>query len=323
MRKIDRETIKTKGRTLMPSQRMRNASTKVKREGKKENEKTEQSISEYSTDKYEEFTRISVAKAKNVTEEGTSKTISAIKEKSGEQRINGSITVKSNRTHKVMKEKAKSNISNYKRSVEMKCLAKTRVLKEKIEVSAKTLLLSTKALLVSIAGGGTIAVVVIVICCFLGSIVYFSNGEDFKDYKPVIVAVAEDEVGNEGGEKFWKWYGFEERVEWCAIFVSWCAEQCGYLDADIMPKFSAVDDGAEWFKEKKQWASNDYIPKAGDVVFFDWESDGLLDHVGIVEECRNGIIHTIEGNSGNLCKRLKYELNSNMIYGYGVSVQHP
>ena len=318
-REVDKETIRTKGRTLMPSQRIRKANTKAKREGNKENEKTEQSVSEYSADKYEEFIRSSVAKAKNVIEEGTSKTISGIKERSGEQRFNGSRTIKSNRAQNVMKEKATSNITNYKRSIEVKGLAKTRVLKEKIEDGAKALYLSTKALLVSLTGGGTIAVVVIIICCFLGSIVYFSNGEDFKDYKPVIVAVAEDEVGNEGGEKFWKWYGFEERVEWCAIFVSWCAEQCGYLDADIMPKFSAVDDGAEWFERKKQWASNDYVPKTGDIIFFDWESDGLLDHVGIVSKYKDDIVYTVEGNSEDVCRQKQYARNSNMIAGYGVT----
>ena len=38
-REVDKETIKTKGRTLMPSQRIRKANTKAKREGNKENEK--------------------------------------------------------------------------------------------------------------------------------------------------------------------------------------------------------------------------------------------------------------------------------------------
>ena len=28
---------------------------------------------------------------------------------------------------------------------------------------------------------------------------------------------------------YWSWYGFESRVEWCACFVSWCADQCGYI----------------------------------------------------------------------------------------------
>lgn len=42
------------------------------------------------------------------------------------------------------------------------------------------------------------------------------------------------------------------------------------------------------------------------IVFFDWNDpngasgpqDGEADHVGIVEKCENGIVYTIEGNSG-------------------------
>ena len=42
-----------------------------------------------------------------------------------------------------------------------------------------------------------------------------------------IVAVALSQVGNIGGQPYWSWYGFGGRVEWCACFVSWCANECG------------------------------------------------------------------------------------------------
>ena len=42
-----------------------------------------------------------------------------------------------------------------------------------------------------------------------------------------IVTVAFSQVGNIGGEPYWSWYGFGSRVEWCACFVSWCANECG------------------------------------------------------------------------------------------------
>lgn len=45
-----------------------------------------------------------------------------------------------------------------------------------------------------------------------------------------IVAVALSQLGNVGGEPYWSWYGFGSRVEWCACFVSWCADQCGYIE---------------------------------------------------------------------------------------------
>ena len=51
-----------------------------------------------------------------------------------------------------------------------------------------------------------------------------------------IVTVALSQVGNVGGEPYWSWYGFNSRVEWCACFVSWCANECGYKPAYISSK---------------------------------------------------------------------------------------
>lgn len=41
-----------------------------------------------------------------------------------------------------------------------------------------------------------------------------------------IVEVARSQIGNVGGQPYWSWYGFYARVEWCACFVSWCANEC-------------------------------------------------------------------------------------------------
>ena len=89
-----------------------------------------------------------------------------------------------------------------------------RHIAEVIANAVKTTFLGAKALILAAAGGSTVAVVIIVVCCFLGCVMYFSEEGDFKDYKPMIVTVAESQVGNEGGEPFWRWYGFEERVDW-------------------------------------------------------------------------------------------------------------
>jgi hypothetical protein len=62
-----------------------------------------------------------------------------------------------------------------------------------------------------------------------------------------IVKVAMGQLGNKGGEPFWSWYGFKNREEWCALFVSWCEDQCGYLEKELAPKFAIVSDGADWF----------------------------------------------------------------------------
>lgn len=134
-----------------------------------------------------------------------------------------------------------------------------------------------------------------------------------------IVQIALSQEGNAGGQPYWSWYGFNNHVEWCACFVSWCAQQCGYIDAGVMPKFSLCSDGVSWFQQRGQWQDGSYVPVAGDIIFFDWGNDGSIDHVGIVEKCEDGVVYTIEGNSGDRCQKRNYAIGYGNIYGYGVA----
>ena len=148
---------------------------------------------------------------------------------------------------------------------------------------------------------------------------YYPYGRAFTSGgNQAIVEVALTQLGNEGGQPYWSWYGFNGRVEWCACFVSWCADQCGYLESGIIPKFSLCSDGADWFNGNGQWQDKNYEPSAGTIIFFDWDGDGTIDHVGIVEKCENGIVYTVEGNSGDACKQQQYPVGGGSIYGYGV-----
>ncbi len=141
-----------------------------------------------------------------------------------------------------------------------------------------------------------------------------------------IVKAALSQVGNAGGEPYWSWYGFNSRVEWCACFVSWCFNECGYLDTGTAPKFAGCVGGVEWFRSREQWADNMVEPAPGMIVFFDWNDpngasgpqDGEADHVGIVEKCENGIVYTIEGNSGDACRQNQYPVGYYEILGYGI-----
>lgn len=133
-----------------------------------------------------------------------------------------------------------------------------------------------------------------------------------------IIRVAAKELGNVGGDKFWKWYGFKSHVAWCCIFVSWCADQCGYVKAGIIPKYSNCRDTMRWFKAKHQYQNASYNPAEGDIIWFDWNGDGKADHIGFVESFDGKGVHTIEGNSGNKCRRKTYPKNSYKILGYGV-----
>ena len=137
----------------------------------------------------------------------------------------------------------------------------------------------------------------------------------------MIVQVALSQIGNVGGEPYWSWYGFGSRVEWCACFVSWCADQCGYIDTGVIPKYAGCDNGMDWFKERGQWADNSVEPSPGMIIFFDWAyngQDGTADHTGIVERVENGIVYTVEGNTSDSCAERHYAVGHSEILGYGM-----
>ena len=133
-----------------------------------------------------------------------------------------------------------------------------------------------------------------------------------------LVTVAKSQLGNEGGEKFWSWYGFNSRQEWCACFVSWCADQVGLIESGAVPRFAYCPTGIEWFKSHGKWQEAGSIPTPGTIIFFDWEQDGISDHVGIVESCDGTTIYTVEGNSDDAVEQKSYEANSLVIVGYGL-----
>lgn len=151
---------------------------------------------------------------------------------------------------------------------------------------------------------------------------YYPIGKVF--YTPedgdAIVDVALTQVGNVGGEPYWSWYGFTNHVEWCACFVSWCADQCGYLDSGAYPKFSGCVFGMQWFQQRGLWLDGSTEPVPGMLIFFDWATqDGVPDHVGIVEKVENGMVYTVEGNSRDMCRQKQYSLGSTVILGYGMA----
>ena len=79
------------------------------------------------------------------------------------------------------------------------------------------------------------------------------------------------------------------------------------------------------FEEGAGIGSTDIVKVAGTQIgnwngrkFWSWYGDGSRDHVGIVESCDGRYVHTIEGNSSNLCRRKTYPVGWYEIYGYGV-----
>jgi hypothetical protein len=133
-----------------------------------------------------------------------------------------------------------------------------------------------------------------------------------------LAGIAATQIGNEGGQPYWSWYGSSYRIEWCAVFVSWCADQLGYIEADILFTFASTSAGIREFKERGQWHDSSYVPAPDDLIFFDWEVDGAVNHVGIVEYVEDGRVYTIEGNSSDSVRRKDYKIDDPRIFCYAV-----
>lgn len=110
---------------------------------------------------------------------------------------------------------------------------------------------------------------------------------------------------------------------WCSTFVSAVAIKCGYTD--IIPTECGCQQQIELFKKIGAWEENENrVPKAGDIIFYDWNDNGIgdnkgySDHVGIVESVSGNTITVIEGNFNNGVGRRYIAVNAKGIRGYGV-----
>ena len=131
-----------------------------------------------------------------------------------------------------------------------------------------------------------------------------------------IVEIAVAELGN-GYSKYCTWWGVSYRFEWCACFVSWCAEQTGVLNTCIMKSISCTEQ-SDWFKSKGWWQGASYVPRPGDIIYYDWYGNGP-EHVGIVETVNGTTITVIEGNYSDTDSVARRTITTSYqyIYGYG------
>lgn len=110
---------------------------------------------------------------------------------------------------------------------------------------------------------------------------------------------------------------------WCATFVSAVSVKLGYTD--IIPTECSCNKMIELVKKLGAWVENENrTPNPGDILFYDWEDNGVgdntgrSDHVGIVEKVSNGKITVIEGNYKNAVTRRVLSVNGKYIRGYCV-----
>lgn len=118
-----------------------------------------------------------------------------------------------------------------------------------------------------------------------------------------IIEVAKNEIGvtespkNSNKTKYGKAFGLDGQP-WCGMFVSWCYDQAGVVLPKIgfsKPGFAGCQTAVAYFKKVGKITTK---PVPGDIVFFDWNSDGRYDHTGIfVKDNGDGTFDTIEGNT--------------------------
>ena len=125
--------------------------------------------------------------------------------------------------------------------------------------------------------------------------------------------------GNGNFSKFGEWYGMNGQP-WCAMFVSWAAEQAG-IAGSVVPKHAYTPTGVEAYKARGLYASSDsgYIPREGDAIYFYSERKGRIGHVGIVVayDPETQKVYTVEGNTSNAVRIRHYDINNPRIDGYG------
>lgn len=118
-------------------------------------------------------------------------------------------------------------------------------------------------------------------------------------------------------------YAMTYTAPWCATTVSAVAITLGYTK--IIPVECSCTKMIELLKKIDSWEENDaYVPKPGDILFYDWDDNGVgentngPEHVGIVEKVVGNTITVIEGNYKNSVDRRPIEVNGIYIRGYGV-----
>ena len=108
--------------------------------------------------------------------------------------------------------------------------------------------------------------------------------------------------------------------DWCDVFVTTVFQQAGL--SSLIGRECGVQRHIGIMQQKGIWQGK-VLPKAGDVITFDWDGGGFADHIGIVESVKDGVVTTIEGNSSTYgssartkVKRNTYNWNASYIKGY-------
>lgn len=160
---------------------------------------------------------------------------------------------------------------------------------------------------------------------------YPNTYKNTGNYANDIIGVARTQVGykeNSAGTKYGYWYSPSlVNQPWCAMFVSWCANQAKVPQTAIK-KYASCSTEVAWFKSVGRWHPSkyyggSYTPKKGDVVFYrDSGSSAVSTHTGILVGLNGNYLDVIEGNATNesvthYTTNAARSLNNKYVIGYG------
>lgn len=104
----------------------------------------------------------------------------------------------------------------------------------------------------------------------------------------------------ESGSFIWKWYGGGSGWAWCNATVCWAFAQAGAANLYYGGK------KVSYCPTSIKWCQINYaqipleLADAGDVIYFDWEPNGVPNHIGFIRERgTHSVAYTIEGNAGS------------------------
>lgn len=130
-----------------------------------------------------------------------------------------------------------------------------------------------------------------------------------------VIDLANAQEANAGGHKYWSWWGYQRRVAWCQIFVSWVMAHAS-VPLVTYGKYENCQYAIGRMKEKGIWHGRGYRPKPGDIVYYDWGYDGTSDHVGIVVKVSGDVVTVREGNKNDRVDNRVIAYNHKQIVGY-------
>ena len=116
-------------------------------------------------------------------------------------------------------------------------------------------------------------------------------------------------------------YAVKESDAWCAAFVSAAAVMAGV--AHLLPLECSCVRIVEQAMDMGIWQErDDYVPKIGELVLYNWDArgsgddTGAPDHVGVVIGVESGRILAVEGNFDNAVKQRRFPVNWERIRGF-------